>query len=171
MIVGGPRAKETNGVEQGFHAKSQTYLFHHASRLELVAVRQAPDEAPFALPVDPQPRSLPARAAERLALRLGAVRHAGLIAWVGIVARAPMARATFLRLAVEEEISEYPAGTPKETVRPALDAALVLVKDENGAGGDHLAFRVDEAPGDARNHSTACGLEDEESITGGFNPA
>ena len=82
-----------------------------------------------------------------------------------------MARATFLGLAIEEEVSEYPAWAPKETVRPALDAALVLVKDEDGAGGDHLAFRVDEAAGDAWDHAATCGLEDEEGIAGGLYPA
>lgn len=184
--------------------KSKTHLFHHSSRFELVAVRQAADEAPLALSVDPQPRGLPTGAAESLALRLGtastgtgtntdtdtstgtgtststaastadtaAVREAGLIAaLVDVVARAPMARATFLGLAVEEKVSEDPARTPKEAVGPTLDAALVLVKDEHGAGGDHLALRVDEAPGDAWDHSSACGLEDEQGVARGLYPA
>jgi len=72
-----------------------------------------------------------------------------------------MARATFLRLAVKEEVSKYPAGTPKEPVRPTFDATFIFVKDKNRPGGYHLAFGVDETPGDAWDQAAACGLEDE----------
>lgn len=148
-------------------------LFHHPTRLEFIAVRQATDQAPLALSIDPQPGGLPARPAKRLAFRFGrsGAISAGWIALIAIVASAPVARATFLGLAIEQEIAQYPAWTPKEAIRPTLDAALVFVKDENGARGDHLALRVDEAAGDAGDHSATGGFEDEESITGGLYPA
>jgi hypothetical protein len=154
--------------------KPSTHLFHHPTRLEFIAVRQATDQAPLALSVDPQPGGLPAGTTERLALRFGrsgAVSAGGIGLIAAIVARAPVARAAFLGLAIEQEIAQYPAWAPKKAVRPTLDAALVLVKDENGAGGDHLALRVDEAAGDAGDHSAAGGFEDEEGITGGLYPA
>jgi len=117
------------------------------------------------LSVDPQPRGLPVGAAEGLALQLAtttttrssrstatgtgtAIHTGGLFALVNIVVCAPMACAMFLGLAVEEKVSEYPAWTPKEAVSPMLDATLVLIKDEDGTGGDYLALQVHKAPGD-----------------------
>jgi hypothetical protein len=148
-------------------------LFHHPTRLEFIAVRQAADQAPFALSVDPQPGGLPAGTAKRLAFRFGGsgAISACWIALIAVIASAPVTRATFLGFAIEQEIAQYPAWTPKKAIRPTLDAALVLVKDEHGARGDHLAFRVDEAAGDAWDHPAAGGFEDEESITGGLYPA
>jgi len=82
-----------------------------------------------------------------------------------------MAHATFLGLAVEEKVSEYPAWTPKEAIGPTLDAALVLIKDEDGTGGDHLALQVHKAPGDTWDYSMSCGLENEQGIARGLYPA
>ena len=81
-----------------------------------------------------------------------------------------MARTTFLRFAIKEEVSKDPAGTPEETIRPAFDAAFVFIKDENRPGGYHFAFGVDETPGDAWDQTATRGLEDEESIPGSLNP-
>jgi hypothetical protein len=151
----------------------QTHLFHHPTRLEFITVRQATDQAPFALSVDPQPGGLPAGTAKRLAFsfgRSGAI-YAGWIALIAVVASAPVTSATFFGFAIEQEIAQYPTWTPKKAIRPTLDAALVFVKDEYGARGDHLALRVDEAAGDAGDHSAAGGFEDEESITGGLYPS
>ena len=96
------------------------HLFHHSTRLEFITVRQATDQAPLALSIDPQPGGLPAGTTQRLALRFG---HSGGISDGGIglitvVASAPVARATFLGLTIEQEIPQYPAWTPKKT-RPS----------------------------------------------------
>lgn len=70
-----------------------------------------------------------------------------------------------LRLAVEEEVAQNAAGAPEEPVSPPLDAALVLIEDEDGARGYHLALSVDEASGDAGNHTTTRRFEDEQRVT------
>ena len=96
------------------------HLFHHPTQLEFIAVRQATDQAPLALPIDPQPGRFPAGTTKRLALTLGCsgAIYAGGIALIGVVASAPVARATFLGLTIEQEIPQYPAWTPKKT-RPS----------------------------------------------------
>lgn len=82
-----------------------------------------------------------------------------------------MACAALVCLAVEEKVSEDARRAPEETVRPALDAALVLVKDKDGAGCDHFSLRVDETAGHSWYESATGSLEDEEGIAGGLNPA
>ena len=75
-----------------------------------------------------------------------------------------MARTALIRLAIEQEIAEDAGGRPEEAICPALDTGLVLVEDEDGAGGDHAPFGVDEAAGNARDESSSGGLEDEEGV-------
>ena len=89
----------------------------------------------------------------------------------GICTDASVAGAALVCLAVEEKVAEDAGGAPEETVCPALDATLVLVKDKDGAGGDHFALGVDEAAGDPGDEAATGGFEDEEGIAGGLYPA
>lgn len=82
-----------------------------------------------------------------------------------------MACAPFLGLAIEEEVAQYPAGAPEEPVGPTLDAALVLVEDEDGPRRDHFAFRINQTASYPRNQSPSCGLEDEQCVTRRLYPA
>lgn len=120
------------------------------------------------MPVDAQAAGLPLWPRERLALLLQALC---LLGRCGFGASAAVTRSPLLRLAIEEEVAQDPAWAPEEAVGPPLDAALVLVEDENGARGDHLALRIDETTGDAWNKTSAGGLEDEEGVAGRLDPS
>lgn len=138
-----------------------THLLHHPARLEFVAVSEAAYEAALALAVD---------AGEAVGLTLWPAQRLAVLRLLLVIsslfcAGAPMPCPALLGLAVEEEVAQDAAGAPEEAVGPPLDAALVLVEDEDGARGDHLALSVDEASGDARNHTTAGRLEDEQRVT------
>ena len=95
----------------------------------------------------------------------------GVCVLFSVSAGTAMSSASLLSLAIEEEVAQDATGAPEEAVGPALDAALVLVEDEDGAGGDHLALAVDEAACDAGDEAAAGGLEDEEGVEGGAYPA
>ena len=136
-----------------------THLLHHPAWLEFVAVGEAPNQAALALAVDAgQTVSLTLRPAQRLAVF-------PLLVVVLLRAGAPVPCPALFRFAVEEEIAQDAAWTPEEPVGPPLDATLVLVEDEDGARGYHFALSVDEAPGDARDHTTSRCLEDEQRVT------
>lgn len=95
----------------------------------------------------------------------------GVCMLFSVNAGSTMSSASLLCLAVEEEVAQDATGAPEETVRPALDAALVLVKDKDRARGDHLAFRIDEPTSNTRDDASAGSFEDQEGIAGSFNPA
>ena len=82
-----------------------------------------------------------------------------------------MACAALVCLAIEEKVAEDARWAPEETVGPALDATLVLVKDKDGARGDHFPFRVDETAGYSWYKAATGGFEDEEGIAGRLYPA
>ena len=81
------------------------------------------------------------------------------LGWV--CTHASVACATLVCLAVEEKVAEDAGRTPEETVGPALDTALVLVKDKDGARRDHFALRVDETSGHSWDEAASGSLEDE----------
>lgn len=78
---------------------------------------------------------------------------------------------TFLCFSVEEEIAQNPARTPKKAIGPAFDATLGLVKDEDGARGDHFPFRLHQPASNAGDDTPPGGFEDEEGVARGFDPA
>lgn len=95
-------------------ARGETYLLHHASRLELVTVRQTAHQTPLSMTIDPQPIRLAARSAERLAtfVRFGALDGELclrclriLLPFVGGVLRSLMSLPLFLCLSVEKEVA------------------------------------------------------------------
>lgn len=88
-----------------------------------------------------------------------------------VSARTAMASASLLSLAIKQEVAEDATRTPEETICPALDAALVLIEDEDGARGDHLAFRVDETTSDTRDEAATGSFEDQKGIAGSLDPA
>lgn len=136
-----------------------THLLHHPARFEFVAVGEAAHQAAFALAVDAgQTVGLALRPAQRLAVFR-------LLIIVLLRSGAPVPCPALFRLAVEEEVAKDAAGAPEEPIGPPLDAALVLVEHEDRARGNHLALGVDEAPGDARNHTTPRRFEDEQRVT------
>lgn len=150
-----------------------TYLLHHASGFELVAVGQAADKAPLPLPVHSHSTGLALGPAERLTLRLDTV-HAEVFLMdlpMDLSVGRPVSSASLLCFAIEKEITKNTAWTPEEAVRPTLDAALILVKDKDGPGGDHLSLRVDEPAGDAGNETAPRRLEYEQGIASGLYPA
>lgn len=83
----------------------------------------------------------------------------------------PVAGATLVCLAIKEEIAENTTGTPKVAICPALDAALVLIEDKDGARGDHFTLRIDETPSDPGDETPPGSLEDEQGIARGLDPA
>lgn len=90
---------------------------------------------------------------------------------LGLFLCTAVSRAALVGLAVEEKVAEDAGGRPEEAVSPAFDAGLVLVKDKDGAGSDHLAFAVDEPAGDPWYDASSGGLEHEERIARGRDPS
>ena len=77
---------------------------------------------------------------------------------------------TFLCFSVEKEIAQDPAGTPKKTIGPSLDATLSFIEDKDGAGCDHFPFRLDQPASNAWDDPPTSGFEDEEGIASGLDP-
>lgn len=75
------------------------------------------------------------------------------------------------RSRAHQEVSQDARGGPEKPVCPTLDAALILVKDKDGATGDHAALSIDESPSNTWDQASAGGLEDEEGILGGVDPS
>ena len=72
----------------------EQHHFHHPTRPDFITVRQATDQAPLTLSVDPQPGRLPAGTTKRLAPQIwphahGVVIFAGGIDLIAVVASAP----------------------------------------------------------------------------------
>ena len=162
---------KTEGRGRGMQTDKEqenTHLLHHTARLELVAIRKAPDKYALPLSVDTQPIRLALWPRQGLTLLLDTV---GLFSrGCGIHPSAPVACAPFLRFAIEQKVAQDPARAPEKPICPPLDPALVLVEDKDGAGGDHFALGIDETARYARNQSTPCGLEDEQGVACGLYP-
>jgi hypothetical protein len=109
-------------------------LFHEAIGFELVAVGETADEDPFALSVQAEGTGFALGSAERLALEAGAVHVVlgVLVDYLWRVGTHPSVTcAALVSFAVEKKVAENARWAPEEAVCPALDATLVLVKDED----------------------------------------
>jgi hypothetical protein len=149
-------------------------LLHQAIWLELVAVRQATHESPLTMLINAHLTTITLRPAECLALELDAVNIIlGLLIDVRrrrIGPHPSVTSSSLIRLAIEQEVAQNATRTPEKPVRPTLDAALILVKHKHRSRCNHLAFRINQAPGDAGYETTARGLKDQKSITSGLDP-
>ena len=100
----------------------EAHLFHKTILLEFVAVREAAQQSPLPLFIDVSDFILrPAKGSILLDIRRV----------VRICARVSMT--SLVRFAVEQKVAKDTTGTPEETVRPALDATLVLIKHKHRA--------------------------------------
>jgi hypothetical protein len=82
-----------------------------------------------------------------------------------------MASASLIGLTIEKKVTKDATWAPEEAVCPALDAALVLIEDEDGTRSDHLPFRIDETTCDAGDETATGSFEDQEGIAGGLYPS
>lgn len=80
-----------------------------------------------------------------------------------------LASVALVQLAVDQEVAKYSRGRPDQTIGPALDARLALVKDKDGAGLDDATLLLLKATADARQETSATGLKDEESVLSGLD--
>jgi hypothetical protein len=63
-----------------------------------------------------------------------------------------------------QKVAQDPTRTPRESIRPSLDATLMLVKDKDGSTLNHASLTVDQPPGHTGNHARPGGLEYQERI-------
>lgn len=162
---------KTTSMSRAGQDEHTAYLLHHPIRLELVTVGETTDQSPLTVLIKTERVHLalgPAEALMVLGLRVLAMladqerATAGLV--VVSIGPTPVTGPALVCLAVEQEIAQNAGRTPEEAVCPSLDAALVLVEHEDGAGGDHLALGIYEATSDAGDETATCGLEDDEGV-------
>ena len=146
------------------------YLFDHATWFKLVRVGQATDEASLSCPVEPHAFTLgTAEGGGFVSSGLWMVISGVWICWV-VTRFSAEGGPTFFCFSVEKEIAQDSAGTPKEAISPAFDAALSLVEDKDGARCDHFPFRLYKPTSNAGDNTPSSGLEDEEGVACSFDP-
>lgn len=118
------------------YGDTKTNLLHHSPRFKLVAVGKTSNQTPLAMAVDPQSTGLALGSAQCLTFGFDTITIilAGFTTFSGRIpfsARASMASASLLSLAIEQEIAENSARTPEKPVCPTFNSAFILVKDKN----------------------------------------
>jgi hypothetical protein len=148
-----------------------THLFHQPIWFELVAVGQATHQRSFPLLVHPYESTFCLWPTERLSIQPGAiVAVLRLFASIRIRPGAPITSTLLVCLAIEQEVAKNTTWAPEETICPALDTALVLIKDKYRARGDHLTLCINEPTSDTRNESTTSSLENEKRVACSLYP-
>lgn len=70
---------------------------------------------------------------------------------------------------IYQEIPQYSTRTPEQAIRPSLHAALMLIKDEHRSALHHSSFVLQQSSRDARDNTSSCGFEHEQSIVCGLD--
>lgn len=140
-------------------------LLHQTIRLELVAVRQAPDERSFPLPVHTQMTNVGLGPTQALPFNLHTLNVIlRFIVYLFGRCSPSVSRAFLLRFAIQKEVAEDTTRAPEEAIRPSFDPALVFVENENGTGSDHFSFGIDQASRHTWYDAAPGSLEDQQRI-------
>jgi hypothetical protein len=157
--------------------RNMTYFLHETIWFELVAVGEAAHQRPLALFVHAAVSWFTLGSTQGLTVKLaGSGRYAICsricgIRWLAIGSTTFMARASLVRLAIEQKVPQDATGTPEKAVGPALDPTLVLIEYEHRSRGDHLPFGVDQTTRYAWDETTTSSFEDQERVASGLYPA